>query len=163
MKYISSILLLSFLLQSCAFMESTKISPQQRRAMQIKTFRDTSYNNVFRAFKTILQDNGYIIQNQDYKGGLITAEAQKTNSAAIFFASISSDPRDRAIGRSFQVTVNLEKIAKKIVETRLILQEKKQYQLGGTTGSEIVNPKLYKTIYQKVSVEIKRRQAQGRE
>ena len=163
MKHLLSTLFLAFVLQSCAFMEETRISPQQRRAMQTKTFRDTSYNNVFRAFKTILQDDGYIIQNQDYNGGLITAEAQKTNFTALFFSKIGNNSGDSAVGKSFQVTVNLEKISEKIMETRLIIQEKTQYQRGGVTGKEVIDPKLYRTIYQKVSVEIKRRQAKGRE
>ena len=163
MKHTLAILFLTLILQSCAFMEKTRVSPQQRRAMQMRTFRDVSYNNVFRAFKTILQDDGYIIQNQDYKGGLITAEIQKTNRVAVFFANLNSDNPNTAIGSSFQVTVNLEPINERTVETRLIVQRQTQYRLGGTTGLEVLKPKLYKTIYQKVSVEIKRRQAKGRE
>ena len=67
-----------------------KLSPQQRRQLQTRAFKDVGYNNVFRAFKTVLQDEGYIIKNQDMKGGLIVAHLQQTSSAfGAFTAGLS--------------------------------------------------------------------------
>lgn len=137
------------------------MSPQQRRALQTRTFENTNMDNVFRAFKTVLQDEGYVIKNQDMQGGLIVAEIQKTDSGAGFMAALSGSNNYRT-GQLFEVSVNLESLNKSTVETRLVLQEKSQMSMGGTQGQEILDPKLYQTLYQKIKTEVERRKAQGK-
>ncbi len=148
-----------FLLAGCA---TTKLSPQQRRSLQVKHFKDSSYNNVFRAFKTVLQDEGYIIKNQDMDGGLIVAHSSKPMSLGYaILAGLSSQPNYQT-GTTYEVSVNLEEIKKNYVESRVILQQVSSYSQGGSRGAEILNPELYKNIYTKVFTEVARRKAQGK-
>ena len=144
-----------FLLVGCA---TVQISPQQRRAMQVRYF-ESSYNNVFRAFKTVLQDEGYIIKNQDMNGGLIVAHASKASSTGTVMLAILAGQSNYHTGTTFEVSVNLEEVRKKHIESRLIIQSVDAYSMGGSRGNEIVDPKLYKNFYSKVMVEVARRKA----
>ena len=148
-----------FLFTGCA---TTQLSPQQRRALQVKHFKDSSYNNVFRAFKTVLQDEGYIIKNQDMDGGLIVAHSSKPISLGYaILAGLSGQPNYQT-GTTYEVSVNLEEINKNYVESRVIIQQVSSYSQGGSQGAEIINPELYKNIYTKVFTEVARRKAQGK-
>lgn len=150
-------LIFSFLLLSvgCA---TVRISPQQRRAMQVKYF-ESSYNNVFRAFKAVLQDEGYIIKNQDMQGGLIVAHASKASSTGMVVLAALAGQSNYHTGTTFEVSVNLEEVRKNYVESRLIIQKVDAYSMGGSRGNEIVKPELYKNLYSKVMVEVARRGA----
>lgn len=163
------ILLFSFL---SACQTVAPLSPDQRRALQVRVFSDTSYNTVFRAFKTVMQDEGYIIKNQDFEGGLIVSESQKPvkiSGLEIMGAiaqGLSQEPSyhqsDYRTGHTFSWSVNLEEIQKNVIEARLILQQKTLYSRGGETGREILQPETYQNIYAKVSREIHRRKAMKR-
>ncbi len=165
MYWLTKIITISLFLSACGLW-GPKLSVQQKRSMQNRTFEDVSYNNVFRAFKSALLDGGYVIINQDMRGGLIVAEAQKGEVTSGFLSmlpsifTVTSDSDNT--GKKFIASVNLEKINKKTVETRLVLRVSTQHKKGGTTGKEILEPKVYKSIYDQVAVEIKRRQAKGR-
>ncbi|MDE0119898.1 MAG: hypothetical protein OXM55_07830 [Bdellovibrionales bacterium] len=141
---------------------TTQISPQQRRAMQVKLFDSSSYNNVFRAFKTVLQDEGYIIKNQDMQGGLIVAHSSKGTSSGFAVLAVLSGQQNYQTGTTYEVSVNLEEIRKNNVESRVIIQKVASYNMGGSRGNEILDPKLYRNIYGKVIVEVERRKAQKR-
>ena len=148
-----------FLFTGCA---TTQLSPQQRRALQVKQFKDSSYDNVFRAFKTVLQDEGYIIKNQDMTGGLIVAHSSKPISMGRAILAGLSGQRNHQTGTTYEVSVNLEEINKSYVESRVIIQQVASYSQGGSQGAEILSPELYKNIYTKVSTEVARRKAQGK-
>ena len=148
------------------------LTPQQRRALQVRIFSDVSYNTVFRAFKTVMQDEGYIIKNQDFSGGLIVAESQKpvSSSKGQFAMAVavgvlsgmsgnSSTRNNYKTGQVFSWSVNLEEIQNKTVESRLILQKKDFYSQGGQRGREILDPEIYRNIFVKVLQEIERRKA----
>jgi hypothetical protein len=152
------IIALSLFLVACAV--TPPMSPQQIRAMQMRSFEDTSYENVFRSIKTVLQDEGYVIKNQDMVGGLIVGSIQRTDGMSNFNMVFNAGKNYRT-GESFEVSVNLEKVGK-TVETRMTIQRMESYSMGGTQGNSILDPETYKNIYEKVSVEIKRRQAQGK-
>lgn len=157
----------SALLLFSACVSVPKLSPAQRRALQVKGF-EASYNHVFRAFKTVLQDEGYIIKNQDMEGGLIVARASKSSMStgrAILIGlsgAGSSQPSNYHTGTTYEVSVNLEKIRDRYVESRVIIQKTDSYSQGGSTGREILSPELYQNIYKKVQVEVARRQAQNK-
>ncbi len=140
-----------------------EMSPQQRRSLQIRTF-DSTYKNVFNAFKTVLQDEGYIIRNQDFSGGMILAEATKSSNhgAVKFLRAFANNGNDYVTSEGYSISVNLEEINKTATESRLILQKTQNMKRGSSIGNELLDPAVYKNIYQKVSVEIQRRQASGR-
>ncbi len=140
---------------------TTQLSPQQRRSMQVKHF-NASYNHVFRAFKTVLQDEGYIINNQDMSGGLIVAQTSKPVGAGMTTMAILSGAKMYQTDTKYSISVNLEAIRKNYVESRIIIQQVQSYNTGSTKGQEIVNPQMYQNIYSKVFVEVERRKAQGK-
>ena len=161
-----SLILFSFLFfLSCQ--TTAPLSSDQRRTLQVRTFSSTSYNTVFRAFKTVMQDEGYIVKNQDFEGGLIVAESQKSESSGNIFVMgvigglTSSHPNDNhyRTGQIFSWSVNLEQIQKNAIEARIILQQKDLYSSGSQSGREILDPQIYQNIYAKVNREIQRRKA----
>lgn len=142
------------------------LSPDQRRALQTRIFKPASYNTVFRAFKTVMQDEGYIIKNMDMDGGFIVAETRKGMGSgyniiigAIADGMSGQSSSNYATGRTYTCTVNLEEIQKNVVEARLIFQRATNYSRGGSTGRELLNPEVYRNIFAKVSREVERRKA----
>lgn len=148
----------SLLIVGCA--SQPTMSPQQRRQLQTRVFQHTSFDTVFRAFKTVLQDEGYIIKNQDMSGGLIVATIEKTDSSSGFWAAMAGNHNYRT-GEGFELSVNLEKVGSG-VETRMTIQKLEQYSQGGSQGHEILDHDLYQSFYNKVRTEVERRKAEGK-
>ncbi len=149
------------------------LSADQRRTLQTRIFKPASYNTVFRAFKTVMQDEGYIIKNMDMEGGFLVADTQKSmgsgyNTLIIlgaFAAGLSGNTRNNnyATGRTYTCTVNLEEIQKNVIEARLIFQKITNYSRGGQAGGELLQPEVYRNIFAKVSREVERRKALKRQ
>jgi hypothetical protein len=156
-KYLLSLILVVFI-AGCA--SEPVMSPQQRRQLQTRIFEHVSLKNVFRAFKTVLQDEGYIITNQDMAGGLIVATIEKTDRSSGFWEALAGNGNYRT-GEGFQVSINLEQNDDS-VESRMTLQKLEQYSHGGQKGKEILDPALYKSFYARVKTEVERRKAQGK-
>ncbi len=136
-------------------------TPQQRRAMQTRTFK-TPYRSVFLAIKDILQDDGYQIKSQDYRGGLIVAQKDIDKTKKLFgFFVIEGDP-DEETGAAYQVSFNLERVGKGNIETRLTISGITTHRNGRHSAKEVVEPKTYQAIYRNLQLEIKRRQARGK-
>ncbi|MDE0518574.1 MAG: hypothetical protein OXH36_03330, partial [Bdellovibrionales bacterium] len=110
----------------------------------------------------ILQDEGYIIKNQDMQGGLIVAHSSKATSSGSAVLAVLSGQQNYQTGTTYEVSVNLEEIRKNNVESRVIIQKVDSYNMGGSRGNEILDPNLYRNIYRKVMVEVERRKAQKR-
>jgi hypothetical protein len=146
---------------SCA--TTPKMSMQQRRSLQMRSF-DASYDNVFKSTKSVLQDDGYIIKNQDYQGGMILAQKETSTRSSwtgILGVMSAGNNKNTVTGNGYEVSFNLDKISKNNIETRLTLQQATFMSNGGKSGKEIVDAKLYKSIYDRLSVEIERRKAKG--
>jgi len=159
MKKVAGLFLMGLFMVSCA--TAPQLSSAQRRALQMRTFENSSYDNVFRAFKTVLQDEGYIIKNQDMNGGLIVATIQKTDQSGAFWAALGGSKNYRT-GEGFELSVNLEKVNPTTTESRLTIQKLEQYSMGGQQGQEILDEQMYKAFYDKVRVEVERRKAHGK-
>jgi len=161
MKKLISIILLTVLAGCSTVPPMTK---QQKRAIQIKTF-ETSYDNVFKAFKSVLQDDGYIIKNQDFAGGMLLAQKERDinegKSGFGKFMSVMARSKSDPTGKGYDLSVSFDKLNDKSTETRLILQELTKWSNGGSKGREIVDGPLYKAIYDDVAIEVKRREARG--
>lgn len=154
--------MLNFILLAMLFSCATKpqLSAQQRRSLQVRSFKAT-YDNTFRAIKTVLQDEGYVIRNQDMQGGLIVAEKTMTDNSSKFWAALAGSNNYRT-GEGFDVSFNLEKLNETSTESRLVIQKHETTNLGGKQGQEILDPELYKTIYQQIQTELARRIATGK-
>lgn len=158
MKKLLTVVLI--LAASCA--SKPEMSTAQIRAMQLHDFESTTYENVFRAFKSVLQDQGYQIKNQDLAGGLIVATVQKTDSMAGWHRFWGGNDSNFRTGEGYEVSVNLEKVGKAVVESRVSIQKLEQYNMGGSQGDVILDPEMYKNLYQQVRTEVERRKAQGK-
>lgn len=154
-----SIGLLFIFLSGCVA-TAPKFTPQQRRALQMRTFEAT-YDNVFRSVKTVFQDEGYIIRNQDFAGGMILAQKETATSGGAQFLAAFGGNKNYRTGTGFEVSLNLDKISKTSIETRMTLQTTSKTSLGGSSGRELLKPEVYKSLYDKIIVEVQRRQARG--
>ncbi len=159
MKNLALILMAALFVTSCQ--TTPKLTAHQRRALQVRTF-DHDLNTVFKAFKTILLDEGYIIKNQDMNGGMILAQKETdAMSGGMKFLNVFSGSNNYVTGRGYEVSVNFDNIGKNTTETRLTLQTTTKTNIGGSSGKEIVQPQIYKSLYDKVTVEVGRRKARG--
>ena len=156
------ILPLFLLLSSCQTVPT--LSVQQKRLLQQKTFK-APYKDIFYSFRRVLQDNGYIIKNQDFKGGLITASKSRTNkfsggefAAILGFAVLGYQGQylRKELDR-FDISVSFDKIVRNTIETKLTIQHNTKDNFGGEGGSEVLDPKIYRYIYSQVSAELNRR------
>jgi hypothetical protein len=150
---ITALLLTPITISNCTL--GPAYSTMQKRSMQTKTYEEP-YNDVFKAFKTVLLDEGYIIKNQEFEGGLLLAEKGKTSGW--FFGG---GEKNKVLGAKYQISVNFDKISDHIVETRMNLQEITQYASGGTQSRELIKPETFQNIYKQVTVELERRKAKN--
>ncbi len=135
-------------------------TPQQRRALQTRSFQ-ASYRNVFLAIKDILQDDGYQIKSQDYRGGLIVAKKNIDRRLKVFGLPLLADDHE-ITGVTYQVSFNIEQVSKGNTETRLTIAGITQLGSGRQHSKEVVEPQTYQAIYRNLQLEIKRRQARGK-
>lgn len=155
------ILLGSFALIAAFACEHTpEWTPQQRRAMQTRNFK-ASYRSVFLAIKDVLQDDGYQIKSQDYRGGLIVAQKNIDKSVKILGLTLTADEHE-VTGVTYKISFNIEQVSKGNIETRLTVSSITQHGDGKQKAKEVVEPKTYQAIYRNLQLEIKRRQARGR-
>jgi hypothetical protein len=146
---------------SCALFKP--LSPMQKRQIQTRTFTDASYKTVFRAFKTILQDEGYSIKDQDMEGGLIVASREQSRSR-LFISSKDKEEKDRdyIVSEGKEVSVNLEPINKKTTEVRMTIHETERFKYSGDRRRVTYYAKYYTNIFNLTRVEVERRKAKGR-
>ena len=136
----------------------SSLTPAQLRAMQKRTFESTTYDIVYRSFKTVLQEDGYTLRKQDPAAGLLVAYSQKSNR---FWASMSEQPSYRT-GEGFAVLVRIDRVDGRAVESTLTLRKLEQFSMGGQDTEDILEGPLYARLYAKVRAEIERRKASRR-
>ncbi|MBN2676267.1 MAG: hypothetical protein JXR30_03385 [Alphaproteobacteria bacterium] len=96
-------------------------------------------------------------------GLLALAVAAGGGSSSYSGGGSSSGTTERSkVGTTYQISFNFDKINAKTTETRLVVQERTQYNMGNETFKEHINPEIYKHLYDRVAYEIQRRGAMGR-
>lgn len=137
-------------------------SPMQKR--QITTHQiEGSYENVYRAAMTVLQDQGYVVKNTDMASGLIVASVDRETSKSSQFwqAFWIGDVVDK--GTFIEATITVGIINDSLQEVRISLQETRYNRYGGKTDiKQLVNPAAYQELANQITVETKRREALGR-
>lgn len=107
---------------------------------------------MFRAFKNVLQEEGYLLTRQDANGGVIVAEVgQKATSGGVMLGQLRA-------GRVREIVINVWKIPDGKTVARLSLQLVRNYTLGGSDGDEIVEEPFYDEIFSLVKAELGRRE-----
>jgi hypothetical protein len=165
-KYLKNILILSLLLfiGGCA---TTTLSPMQKRHITTKMI-EGSYENVYRATLTVLQDQGYIIKNTDMDSGLIVANADRKTSGGSRFmqALFAGYVYDK--GSEIEITCMTNKLSDQTSEIRMNIREVKygQSSASGISGKQdveqIYDENIYHGLFNEITVEVKRREALNR-
>lgn len=84
------------------------------------------------------------------------------NGGSPSYSGGGSNSERKAVDTSYQISINFDKINSKTTETRLVVQERTQYNMGNETLKEHIKPEIYKHLYDRIAHEIKRREALGR-
>lgn len=152
--------LLSSLLFGCA--AGPQLSQMQIRQLTTKMI-DGTYENVFRATMTILQDQGYVIKNTDMNSGLIVANIDRETSGGsqFFQALLVGSVYDKNTVIEVSATVN--KLNEQTQEIRLNIQET-NYSGGGAKQNikQIYDEQVYQKLFNDITLEVKRREAMNK-
>lgn len=149
--------LMSLFLIGCA--TTPKLSLMQVREITTKEF-EGSYENVYRAASTIIQDQGYVIKNTDMDSGLISATIDRETPRgsqfmqALFLGYIA----DKSTVIELSCMVNSLNETRQ--QARINIQETNLSQFGGKNViKQIYDPKVYEALFNDIAVEVKRREA----
>lgn len=155
----SIFLLLTFLIGCAA---GPQLSQMQIRQLTTKMI-EGSYENVFRATMTILQDQGYVIKNTDMNSGLIVANIDRETSGgsqfmqALFLGSITDK------NTVIEVSATVNKLNEANQELRLNLQETNYSGSGAKQNiKQIYDDKVYQNLFNEITLEVKRREAMNK-
>ena len=167
-KYFKTILILTLLLfiGGCATTTSI-LSPVQKRHITTKII-EGSYENVYRATLTVLQDHGYIIKNTDMASGLIVANADRKTSGVLQFMQALFIGYVPDKGSEIEITCMVNKLSDQTSELRMNIREVKygQSSVWSSSGKQdvkqIYDEKIYQALFNEITVEVKRREALNR-
>lgn len=157
-----------------------ELSPMQKR--QITTHNISgSYDNIFRSLETTLQDQGYIIKSADMDSGLITAESAKATPEKHSYHSSSSTSSDgesiqdrlkdfmnerqkKGTSEQTQVSATVVKNNSNTSEVRMTIQKNTYNSTGAMIDShQDYTADVYHNLFSTLQVEVKRREAMGKE
>jgi hypothetical protein len=140
-----------------------KLSPMQKRQITVRTI-EGSYTNLFAATMSVIQDNEYVIQQASKDTGLITASVSRDSGFMNKLFSSNDYGTVSNAGTKIEVSATISKINENTSELRLSIQEKMYNNMGGVTrSSQVLDPETYQSIFNDIKVEVKRREAFGRE
>lgn len=157
-KIIFLVLGIAIFMTGCTAAPTT--TPLERSQMRTKTI-EADYDTTFRSLMTTLEDQGYTIENTDYKTGLIKASIEKS----------ATDNWDKyLLGRTgidtYEVSSTVTKINKNSTRVRINIREKTdiststQYGSNNTkTASEIDDPMIYQNLFNDLKTAIARTKA----
>ena len=149
---------------SCA--PTVQLSPMQVRQITTRLI-EGSYENIFRATLTVLQDQGYVIKNTDMNSGLIVGNVDRAADGgsqfvqALFLGYVSDK------GTEVEASCMVNKINDTSSEVRINIQEVKYGQASKWSGTskqnskQIYDEKIYQELFNQITVEVKRREAMG--
>jgi len=158
-------LVLVVLLGGCA--TTPTLSPMQKRHITTKMIEGT-YDNVYRATLTVLQDQGYIIKNTDMASGLIVANADRRASGGSQFLQALFAGYIYDKGSEIEITCMVNLLSDQTSELRVNIREVKYGQSSAWTSSskqdvrQIYDEATYQQLFNEISVEVRRREALNR-
>lgn len=141
-----------------------QLTPMQKRQITTRII-DSTYELVFKATLTVLQDQGYIIKNTDLQTGLISATASRETGGgdqfmqALFLGYVADK------GSDMDVSFMINKINESTTEVRLNIQESKFGQYSKWSGTsrtnvkQIYDPEIYNSLFNDIKTEVKRIEA----
>lgn len=136
------------------------VTPLQRSQMRTKTI-EAEYDIAFRSAMITLENQGYTVENTDYKTGLIKATAQRD-------ATSSTDKW--LLGKTgittYEISTTITEISK--INTRVRINIRQKTDISTSTGygsntsktaKEIDDPTIYKSLFDDLKTEIERMKA----
>ena len=133
-------MLLMIMSAGCA---TTQLTALQRRSLESRDL-EGKYDNAFRATVQVLQDEGYIIKNADFKSGVIQGE---TGIKQNFWG----------VMRNSEVTATLEQFGENTVKERVsfVNKNKSSSQYGTQENSRRVeDTQFFQRIYDNIQKEM---------
>lgn len=153
--------LIASMLIGCAA-SRPQLSPMQLRQLTTRVIEST-YEHVFRATMTVLQDNGYVIKNTDMNSGLIVANIDKETSGGSQFMQALFLGRITDKNTIIEVSATVNKLNEQSQELRLVIQETNFSGSGGKNKiDQITDDKIYQKLFNDITLEVKRREAMGK-
>jgi hypothetical protein len=150
-------IILAGLFYGCA--SSPQLSPMQIRQITTRMI-EGSYDTVFRATMTTLQDQGYIIKNTDMNSGLIVANVDRESTMKEqFLQALMSD--DGVVKHTVvEVSATVNNLNDSSQEVRINIQETHFSEYGEKLHvKQIHDETVFHTIFNEILVEVKRREA----
>lgn len=135
------------LITACAS-EPTSLEGIQSRLGTVRIIEKVPSDAVFGAMITTLKAEGYRIQSQDEKRGIILAVFEKSDKNSAL-GPILMEARRNQRGEVFEFNINLERNPKDI-RVRYSLQRTAPYTFGGHEGEEILDPIVYDSFHLQV-------------
>lgn len=124
-------------LSSCA---TSSLSTMQRRSIEAKEL-EGNFDDAFKATLQVLQDNGYIIKNTDYKAGVIQGETGEKQGFWTYY--------------NHEVTATIEQFGENRVKERVTFVYKSGDGVWAAKKSNIIeDPKFLQKIYDDIQKEI---------
>jgi len=133
-------ILLTIMSMGCA---TTQLTALQRRTLESRDL-EGKYDDAFKATMQVLQDEGYIIKNADFKSGVIQGE---TGIKKDFWVGMKNS----------EATATLEQFGENTVKERIsfVNKTKSSSQYGTHENSKIVeDPELFQRIYDNIQKEM---------
>ncbi len=133
-------MLLMIMSAGCA---TTQLTALQRRSLESRDL-EGKYDDAFRATVQVLQDEGYIIKNADFKSGVIQGE---TAIKKDFWAGMKNS----------EVTATLEQFGENTVKERIsfVNKNKSSSQYGTQENStRVEDPEFFQRIYNNIQKEM---------
>jgi hypothetical protein len=133
-------MLLTIMSAGCA---TTQLTALQRRTLESRDL-EGKYDDAFKATVQVLQDEGYIIKNADFRSGVIQGE---TGIKQDFWGMM----------RNLEVTATLEQFGENTVKERIsfVTKNKLSSQYGTQENStRVENPELFQRIYDDIQKEM---------
>lgn len=151
-------LFLALLLSACA-------TARDSGGGQRSIFDKSSYETVFAAFRAILRDEGYVVEREDPRTGIIVARIEQpsafgsTREVMVVYGGGDSSSAfyDFPKREGYEVLVNLAPLKTAKIEAHLNIQRVEFYEQGGVRSSSVEDKDSYRTFFDKVRVELERR------
>lgn len=132
---------------------ATALSPMQKRQITTKLI-EGSFEDIYRATLTVLQDQDYIIENTDMTSGLIVARVRRDNSNKILGIPVDSDKV-----REVEVTTVVNKLNETSSEVRLSILESVYDKGAKQDAQQVYDVRVYENFFNQIMLEVKRREA----
>ncbi|WP_028856667.1 hypothetical protein [Psychrilyobacter atlanticus] len=154
-KFILMLIGITIFMTGCSS-NTPKVSSLQRSQMRTKTIK-ANYDIAFRSVMIVLENQGYTVENTDYKTGLIKATAVRdaTSGAEKFWL-------DRSGVITYDISTTITEISKVNSRVRINIRENTdivQGAYGSKSAKDIDEPAVYASLFNELRTETERMKA----